>query len=221
VPRSNRGRAPQIGRSREVGRAGRGGAVAGALLRGGDFAGAGETGATELGLDRGLVQKRERGTCNPLGLGSGLDRGSGGVRDGAGGASSPASGMVRAGTRYGYVILRKRTRRLGRLLPSLESDGEVVQSSNRADRRRSSTWRSRRVPSLATAAQAPPWRLGRWCSMCGCSAERERRSERGGGEKAMPRRRRCSTRRGSAERGGGGVLGCGGGCEGRWDAGEG
>ena len=35
VPRSNRGRAPRIGRSREVGRAGRGGAVAGALLRGG------------------------------------------------------------------------------------------------------------------------------------------------------------------------------------------
>ena len=68
VPRSNRGRARRIGRSRAVGRAGRGGAVAGALLRGGDFAGAGETGATELGLDRGLVQKRERGTCNPLGL---------------------------------------------------------------------------------------------------------------------------------------------------------
>ena len=95
------------------------------------FTGAGEKGATELGLDRGLVQKRERGTCNLLGLRSGLDRGSGGVRDGAGGASSPASGVVRAGTRYGYVILRKRTRRLGRRLPSLESDGEVVQSSNR------------------------------------------------------------------------------------------
>ena len=49
------------------------------------FTGAGETGATELGLDRGLVQKRERGTCSPLGLRAGLDRGSGGVRDGAGG----------------------------------------------------------------------------------------------------------------------------------------
>ena len=85
MPRSNRGRAPRIERSREVGRAGRGGAVAGALLRGGDFAGAGESSATELGLDRGLVQKRERGTCSPLGLRAGLDRGSGGVRDGAGG----------------------------------------------------------------------------------------------------------------------------------------
>ena len=42
-------------------------------------------GATELGLDRGLVQKRERGTCSPLGLRAGLDRGSGDVRDGAGG----------------------------------------------------------------------------------------------------------------------------------------
>ena len=49
------------------------------------FTGAGETGATELGLDRGLVQKRESGTCSPLGLRAGLDRGSGGVRDGAGG----------------------------------------------------------------------------------------------------------------------------------------
>ena len=49
------------------------------------FTGAGETGTTELGLDRGLVQKRERGTCSPLGLRAGLDRGSGGVRDGAGG----------------------------------------------------------------------------------------------------------------------------------------
>ena len=185
MPRSNRGRASRIGRPRQVGRAGRGGAVAGALLRGGDFAGAGETGATELGLDRGLVQKRERGTCNLLGLRSGLDRGSGGVRDGAGGASSPASGVVQAGTRYGYVILRKRTRRLGRRLPSLESDGEVVQSSNRADRRRSSTWRSRRVPSLATAAQGPP---GAWVGGARCVAARRSESA---GQRGEAARRQC------------------------------
>ena len=126
-PGSNLGRSLRIERVRVKGARGR--------LRGSPeqelprrrFTGAGETGATELGLDRGLVQKRERGTCNLLGLRSGLDRGSGGVRDGAGGASSPASGGVRPGTRYGYVILRKRTRRLRRRLPSLESDGEVAQ----------------------------------------------------------------------------------------------
>ena len=41
--------------------------LAGALLRSGELAGEGVSGATELGLDRGWVQKSERGTCSPLG----------------------------------------------------------------------------------------------------------------------------------------------------------
>ena len=84
-PGSNLGRSLRIERVRVKGARGR--------LRGSPeqelprrrFTGAGETGATELGLDRGLVQKRERDTCSPLGLIAGLDGGSGGVRDGAGG----------------------------------------------------------------------------------------------------------------------------------------
>jgi hypothetical protein len=44
-----------------------------------------------------------------------------------GGVISPESGVVRAGTRYGYVILRKRTRRLWRRLPSLESKNGPAQ----------------------------------------------------------------------------------------------
>ena len=85
IRRSNLGRPWWIGWPEIKRVSGAAAELAGALLRGGDFAGAGETGAIELGLDRGLVQKRERGTCSPLGLRAGLDRGSGGVCDGAGG----------------------------------------------------------------------------------------------------------------------------------------
>ena len=67
MPRSNRGRAPRIGRSREVGRAGRGGAVAGALLRGGDFAGVRQK--STAGLDSTRIRVREvvRNMANPTG----------------------------------------------------------------------------------------------------------------------------------------------------------
>ena len=65
--RSNPGRPSEIGRPGRFGRSGRGGAIAGALLRGGELAGEGVSGATELGLNRGWVQKSERGTCSPLG----------------------------------------------------------------------------------------------------------------------------------------------------------
>ena len=41
--------------------------LAGALLRGGGRPEKGYGGASGLGLDRGWVQKSERGTCSPLG----------------------------------------------------------------------------------------------------------------------------------------------------------
>jgi hypothetical protein len=67
VPRSNRDRAPRIGRSREVGRAGRGGAVAGALLRGGDFAGVRQKSAAGLDSTRVRVREVVRNMANPTG----------------------------------------------------------------------------------------------------------------------------------------------------------
>ena len=75
-PGSNLGRSLWIERVRVKGARGRlRGSPEQELLRR-RFTGAGETGATELGLDRGLVQKRERGTCSPLGS----ERSSTGVR---------------------------------------------------------------------------------------------------------------------------------------------
>ena len=41
--------------------------LAGALLRGGELAGVGRSGATGARLGYGLVQKNERDTCDPLG----------------------------------------------------------------------------------------------------------------------------------------------------------
>jgi hypothetical protein len=63
-----------------------------------------------------LVQKRERGTRNLLGLRSGLDRGSGGVRDGDGGTGrrgTPEHGVraARGATDYTNRPKRKRGRR--------------------------------------------------------------------------------------------------------------
>ena len=49
------------------------------------LAGAGRKWPSGLVLGCRLVQKDELGTCSPLGLTAGLDGGSGGVRDGAGG----------------------------------------------------------------------------------------------------------------------------------------
>ena len=48
------------------GRAGRGGAVAGALLCGGGVAGVGKSGAAGLGLGPGLAVGNEGGMRNPL-----------------------------------------------------------------------------------------------------------------------------------------------------------
>ena len=51
------------------------------------IAGESESGVTVLGLDCGLAVEVHQGTRNPLGLRSGLDRGSGGLCDGAGGCA--------------------------------------------------------------------------------------------------------------------------------------
>ena len=58
--RSNPGRPSEIGRPGRFGRSGRGGAIAGALLRGGELAGEGVSGATELRLGRGLAVEGQR-----------------------------------------------------------------------------------------------------------------------------------------------------------------
>ena len=95
-PGSNLGRSLRIERVRVKGRAGRGGAVAGALLRGGGVTGVGKSGASEPGLGHGLVQKNERGMRDTTGPKSGLGRCLGGAGLNGGGLarrSTPASGI--------------------------------------------------------------------------------------------------------------------------------
>ena len=58
--------------------------TAGAWLRGGELAGASETGATVLGLDCGLAVEVHQGTRNPLGWLAGSGQRFCGVRHGAG-----------------------------------------------------------------------------------------------------------------------------------------
>ena len=90
---------------------GRKGATAAALVAGKPFprrrlAGDAQSGVPVAGLDSGLALGLVRGMRSPLGLRAGLDRGSGGVRDGAGCARRSidgARGARRARAAYGLI----------------------------------------------------------------------------------------------------------------------
>ena len=81
--------------------------LAGALLRGGELAGAGRSTATGARLGRGLVQKDERNTCDPLGprawVGDGRSVGLGGGAARHGGARRSAR-VLASGTTYGPKV---------------------------------------------------------------------------------------------------------------------
>ena len=87
------------------------GATAAALVAGKPFprrrlAGDAQSGVPVAGLDSGLALGLVRGMRSPLGLRAGLDRGSGGVRDGAGCARRSidgARGARRARVAYGLI----------------------------------------------------------------------------------------------------------------------
>ena len=100
VPRSNRGRAPRIRRPREVGRAGRGGAFAGALLRGGDFAGVRQKSAAGLDSTRVRVREVVRNMVGPTGhTGWGI-KVLRGLTTARGGEDSPVTSALEPTVRY-------------------------------------------------------------------------------------------------------------------------
>ena len=70
------------------------------------IAGESETRATVLGLDCGLAVEVHQGTRNPLGLRSGLDRGSGGVCDGAGGCAWRSIAGVSSRRLWGALLTK-------------------------------------------------------------------------------------------------------------------
>ena len=85
---------------------GRKGATAAALVAGKPFprrrlAGDAQSGVPVAGLDSGLALGLVRGMRSPLGLRAGLDRGSGGVRDGAGCVRRSIDGARGGGAAHG------------------------------------------------------------------------------------------------------------------------
>ena len=71
-------------------------------------AGESELGAAGLGLGRGLAEAGVRRVRNAPGLTAGLGEVLLGLATAWGGASSPASGVVRAGVHYGYASRSER-----------------------------------------------------------------------------------------------------------------
>ena len=71
--------------------------TAGAELHGGELAGAGRSAATGARLGRGLVQKDDRNTCDPLGLRAGVGDGRS-VGLGGGGGSAWRCSLEREGS---------------------------------------------------------------------------------------------------------------------------
>jgi len=67
------------------------------------IAGDGQSGVPVAGLDSGLALELVRGTRSPLGLRAGLDTGSGGVRDGAGGCARRSIAGVRSRGYWGVL----------------------------------------------------------------------------------------------------------------------
>ena len=101
---SNLGRSLRIERVRVKGRAGRGGAVAGALLRGGGVAGVGKSGASEPDLGHGLVQKNEHGMGSPPEYTGRVLRARTGLATVRGGAGSPVCRALETTRGHGCCI---------------------------------------------------------------------------------------------------------------------
>ena len=123
------------------GGSGRKGARAAARLAGKSFprrrlAGDAQSGVPVAGLDSGLALGLVRGMRSPLGLRAGLDRGSGGVREGAGGCARRSIAGVRSRGCWGVLQARIASVKVRRGLGGAHRGSETSREAALAGRRR-------------------------------------------------------------------------------------